>query len=268
MTDALLTRAALAADLAALGLRPCDVVMVHAAMREVGRILGGADAVVGALVDAVGPEGTVLAYTDWESAHYDLLDADGRLPEAWRPHVPPFDPQRSRAIRENGVFPEILRTTPGALRSASPGASVAALGRHAAGITADHPIDYGYGPGSPLARLVAVGGTVLMLGAPLDTMTLLHHAEHLADIPGKRIVRTEVPFVTPGGTVWRMVEEFDTAGPVADGFAEDYFGAIVAAYLATGTGRQGRVGAADCVLVEAAGICRFAVDWIESRARR
>jgi aminoglycoside 3-N-acetyltransferase len=48
---------------------------------------------------------------------------------------------------------------------------------------------------------VAARGKVLMVGAPPDTMTLLHHAEHLARIPGKRIRRYEVPFATTAGTL-------------------------------------------------------------------
>jgi aminoglycoside 3-N-acetyltransferase len=68
-------------------------------------------------------------------------------------------------------------------------------------VTADHPLDYGYGEAWPLAKLVAARGKVLMVGAPPDTMTLLHHAEHLARIPGKRIRRYEVPFATTAGTL-------------------------------------------------------------------
>uniref|UniRef100_UPI002FC5AD0D aminoglycoside N(3)-acetyltransferase n=1 Tax=Bosea sp. (in: a-proteobacteria) TaxID=1871050 RepID=UPI002FC5AD0D len=169
------------------------------------------------------------------------------------------------AIRDNGILPEFLRTTPGALRSGNPGASIAAIGAKAGWFTADHPLDYGYGEGSPLAKLVEIGGKVLMLGAPLDTMTLLHHAEHLARIPGKRIRRCEVPFGTLAGTRWRMIEEFDTGEPVVPGLEEDYFAGIVAAFLATGRGRRGTVGIAPCVLVEAAAIVTFAVGWLEER---
>jgi aminoglycoside 3-N-acetyltransferase len=140
---------------------------------------------------------------------------------------------------------------------------VAAIGGLAVWFTEDHPLDYGYGEGSPFAKLVEAQGKVLMVGAPLDTMTLLHHAEHLARVPGKRIVRQEVPFASPEGTTWRMVEEFDTSDPVVDGLADDYFGAIVEAYLHEGRGNRGQVGDADSVLVEAAPICRFAVKWIE-----
>ncbi len=260
------TVASLTRDLQRLGLRPGDTVMVHAAMRRVGPLLHGPDALIAALRAATGTEGTIVGYTDWESRHEDLLDGEGRMPAAWRDLVPGFDAAASRSIRDNGAFPEFLRTTHGAQRSASPGASVAALGRRAAEITADHPIDYGYGPGTPLARLVALKAKVAMIGAPLDTMTLLHHAEHLARIPGKRLKRNDVPFATPdGGTVWRMVEEFDTGDPVVAGLADDYFATIVAEFLATGQGARGVVGEAPSVLVDAAAITAFAIAWLESR---
>lgn len=264
---AFLTRADLRGDLERLGMRPGDTVMAHAAFSRVGRVLNGPDALIGALLDAT-DGGTVLAYTDWDARYDELLDADGHVPATWRAHVPPFDAAASRAIRDNGVLPEFLRTWPGARRSGNPGASVAALGARAAWITADHPLDYGYGEDSPLARLVAVDGTVLMVGAPLDTMTLLHHAEHLARIPGKRVIRYEVPFSADGaGVDWRMVEEFDTSRPVAPGLDEDYFATVVTAFLAAGHGAQGMVGEAPSVLVGARAITDFAVAWLEERGQ-
>jgi aminoglycoside 3-N-acetyltransferase len=259
------TRPMLTRDLAVLGLVPGEMVMVHAAIRGMGPMLNGPDAFIGALLDAVGPDGTVIAYVDWDARYEELLDEAGRVPEQWRAHIPPFDPAASRAIRDNGAFAEFLRTTPGARRSASPGPSVAALGARADWITADHPIDYGYGPGSPFAKLVEAGGRVLMAGAPLDTMTLLHHAEHLADIPNKRMKRCEVPFATEAGVEWRMVEEYETGEPIVVGLADDYFATIVEDFLASGDGVAGTIGGAPSVLVPADRIVAFAVDWLERR---
>jgi aminoglycoside 3-N-acetyltransferase len=268
VAEPFLTRADLRADLQELGLRPGDAVLAHGALSKVGRLLNGPDAVIGALLDAVSPGGTVLGYTDWDARYDELLDADGRVPDRWRPHIPPFDPRASRSTRDNGVLPEFLRTTPGALRSGNPGASVAALGARAEWFTADHPLEYGYGPGSPLAKLVEAGGKVVMIGAPLDTMTLLHHAEHLADLPGKRVIRYEIPLATGDGVQWRTVEEFDTCDPVVDGFAEDYFAEIVRDFLASGQGARGRVGEAESVLVDAPAMCAFAVRWMEKHCPR
>ncbi|KAA2225450.1 AAC(3) family N-acetyltransferase, partial [Salinarimonas soli] len=131
------------------------------------------------------------------------------------------------------------------------------------GLTPDHPLDFGDGEGSPPARLVEAGSKVLMAGAPLDTMTLRHHAEHLARVPGNRLRRYEAPILARGTVEWRMSEEFDTSDPSGPGLAEDSFGTIVREFLACGHGRQGMVGRAPSVLVDAAAICAFAVAWIE-----
>jgi aminoglycoside 3-N-acetyltransferase len=254
------TRSSLAADLRAIGVASGDAVLVHAALRQVGRVIGGPDSILAAMLDVVGPEGTVLGYTDWQ------LEDFGRDYLEFRADVPPFDPLRSRATRDNGFWPEMLRTTPGALRSGNPGASMAAIGGRAAWFVADHALDYGYGPQSPLGKLVEAKGKVLMVGATLDHMTLLHHAEHLANFPNKRIVRYEAPLLVDGVPTWRWFEEFDTSN-APDGMAEDYFATIVEAFLATGKGRRGVIGAASSVLVPAAEVVDFAVRWMEEHIR-
>ncbi len=254
------TRASLAADLEAIGLAPGDAVLVHAALRAVGRVIGGPDTILTAMRDVVGPEGTILGYTDWQ------LEDDERDDLSLRPHVPAFDPLTSRATRDNGFWPEMLRTTPGAHRSGNPGASMAAIGGRAEWFTADHVLDYGYGPQSPLGKLVEARGKVLMLGAPLDRITLLHHAEHLANFPNKHVIRYEAPLLLDGVPTWRWFEEFDTAG-VPDGMDDEYFATIVEAFLETGKGKRGRIGAAESVLVPAAEIVPFAVRWMEEHIR-
>jgi aminoglycoside 3-N-acetyltransferase len=253
------TRSDLVDQLKARGLERNDAVLVHAGLRSVGRLLGGPDILIAAIGDVLGPNGTLLAYCDWQ------FDEDILADPALRPHVPPFDRASSRSIRDNGAFPELVRTTPGARRSESPGASCAALGGRAEWFTADHALDYGYGPQSPFGKLMQAQGKTMLIGAPLDTMTILHHAEHLANIPGKRVRRYEAPIIEHGRTVWRWFEEFDTGEPVVDGLADDYFAGIVEAFLATGQGRRGLVGDGPSVLVDAVAIVHFAVQWLEQR---
>ena len=258
MAEAIATRRSLRADLDALGLEPGDAVLTHAALRKVGRILGGPDALIDAIMDVIGPEGTLMGYCDWQGQ--DDIEDYPELSE----DVPPFDPARSRSTRDNGAFPELLRTTPGALRSGSSGPSVAALGGRAAWFTADHALDYGYGPESPFGKLVASKGKTMLIGAPHDTMTLLHHAEHVAQFPNKRIRRYRYPMLVDGEKVWVETKEFDTSN-APDGLEEDYFTTIVTAFLATGRGRTGKIGQANSVLVPANEIVPFAVRWIEER---
>ncbi len=256
--SAIATRRSLRADFEALGLEPGDAVLAHAALRRIGRILGGPDALIDAVMEVIGPEGTLLGYCDWRGEE----DID-EFPEL-ADEVPPFDPARSRSARENGAFPELLRTTPGALRSGSAGASVAALGGRAAWFVADHALDYGFGPRSPFGKLVLARGKTMLIGAPRDTMTLLHHAEHLAAFPGKRLRRYRYPLLVEGRKEWVETEEFDTSR-APDGLEEDYFATIVGEFLAAGRGRTGKVGGAEAVLVRADEIVPFAVRWIEAR---
>lgn len=258
------TRASLRNDLTRIGLRAGDTVMVHAAMSKVGPLLNGPDVLSNAILDVIGPDGTMLVYTSWDSVHDDLLDDDGRVLPEWRDHVPGFDPLASRAVRMNGVIAEFVRTMPGARRSANPGASVAAIGKLADWITADHPLDYGFGEDTPFSRLVEVGGRVLMVGAPWDTMTLVHHADHLAEMPDKRRIRIEVPFAGSDGTQWRFIEEFETGDPVHAALPEYYIERIVTDYVAAGSGQQGLIGDAPSLLVDDRPTLDFAIRWIEA----
>lgn len=262
------TRSSLRNDLTRIGLEAGDTVMVHAAMSKVGPMLNGPDALSTALLDVIGSEGTMLVYTSWDSVHDDLLDDDGRVLAQWRDHVPGFDPLASRAVRMNGIIAEFVRTMPGARRSGNPGASVAAIGKLADWITSDHPQDYGFGEGSPLAKLVEANGRILMVGAPWDTMTLIHHADHLADLPGKRVLRYEVPFAARAETAWCVMEEFDTTEPVVEGLPENYIEQIVTAHVASGGGREGMIGLAPSLLVDARPMLAFAIEWLETRAGR
>lgn len=278
----LVGRSRLAADLRALGVEPGGILMVHASLSALGWVIGGSGAVVLALLDALGPGGTLMAYAGWEDDSFGMDDWPADRRAAYAADLPPFDPQTAEAVHANGRLPERIRTWPGAVRSRHPEAGMVAVGPHADWITADHPWDDAYGAGSPLAKLVAAGGQVLMLGAPLSTVTLLHHAEATAQAPGKRRVAYRMPMLEDGRTVWREFRDIDTATgafpyeQVADevaatlgpGAEPDAFAAIAAQALAAGIGRQGRVGEADSALFPAAALHRFAEAWLEERFGR
>lgn len=227
-------------QLEALGVGQGSIVMVHASMRAVG---GRAEDVVRALLEAVGPGGTVSAYVDFEAVD----DVRG------------FDLARSPAARDHGVFAEVLRRWPGAVRSHNPGASMAAVGARAAWLCAEHPMNYGYGPGTPLGRIVEAGGAVLLLGSHFDHVTLLHYAEHVARIEGKRVVR----YTVEADGVERTIEEFDTSEGVVDAMPERYFERVVQAFVNEHTVSSGLVGSAQSYLLDARALAAFAADRME-----
>jgi aminoglycoside 3-N-acetyltransferase len=261
-----ITRSRLVHDLRQLGVRPGGVLMLHASVKAIGWIVGGPDVVLQALLDVLTPDGTLMMYVGWEEAIYEMAEWPEEKRRAYLEECPPFDPATSRAYRKWSILTEYLRTWPGAQRSQHPEASVAAVGAQAAWITADHPLQYGYGRGSPLEKLCqsnASGGQVLLLGAPLNTLTILHHAEHLANVPNKRIARYQMPILRDGQRVWADFEEFDTSLGIVDWEGEDYFITIAREFLASGQGNTGTVGAAQSHLFDAAALVRFGVEWME-----
>lgn len=78
------------------------------------------------------------------------------------------------------VLTQFLLQTPGARRSAHPDASIVAVGPVAGTLTQPHELGQAFGPGSPLERFAEHGGKVLLLGAPLNSVTFLHYAEAIA----------------------------------------------------------------------------------------
>ncbi len=262
-SPALITEEHLAHDLTALGIAPGDTVMLHASVAAIGWIVGGPDRVLEAVFDVLGEEGTLMMYVGWDGSPYDVtLDMPALPPElvsVW----PPYDPESSRAVRSWGVLAEYLRTWPGARRSLHPDSSFVAVGPRADDLVSDHALQYGMGEHSPLARLCEMSGKVLLLGSPLSNITLLHHAEHLADVANKRVVRYWMPILENGAKTWVSIEEFDTEGCLPWRSSVDLFEAIVQDYVKEGRGTVGAVGMAKSYLFDTADLVGFAVDWIE-----
>jgi aminoglycoside 3-N-acetyltransferase len=264
----LVTRSQLAGDLETLGLKSSGVVMVHCRMSELGHVVGGAETVVRALLDALGPEGTLMAYTGWQDEPPDDLDVlDEEARRTYLEEHPAYDPRVALSRRDHGRVPEALRTWPGALHSGHPEAGVAAVGPLAGELTTSHPYDDAYGAGTPYARLVELGGQVAMLGAPLETMTLVHHAEAIARVPGKRRVGYRYPVFESGERVWRKFSDIDTSEGALPyeriTGEEDYIEHIARSGLAEGIGRSGPVGEGTAYLFEAQELVAYAVAWIE-----
>jgi aminoglycoside 3-N-acetyltransferase len=265
--EMIVTRSQITQDLESLGLQAGQVVMLHASVKAIGYIVGGPDVVLQALLEVLSPAGTLMMYAGWESSPYDAQYWPEDIWRKARLEWPAYDPASSRAMRKWSILTEYLRTWPGACRSRHPDGSSVALGARAEWLCADHPLQYGYGPGSPLAKLCEIGGQVLLLGAPLEALTILHHAEHLARVPNKRVVHYQMPVLEAGQRIWIDLEEFDTAAGIVDwgGPEEYFFGEIGREFLESGQGRSGRVGAGQSYLFDARALVEFGVRWMEDR---
>ncbi len=199
-------------DLRALGLRPESVVIVHSSLRSLGWVSGGPTAVVDALLEVIGPEGTLVV-----PAHSGDLSDPARweappVPVDWhatiRSTMPAYDPART-PTRRMGAIAEAVRTMPGALRSAHPQVSVAAVGPQAAHIVEPHDLTNDLGDPSPMGRLHGLDADILLLGVGHGNNTMLHLAEHRAEWSGKTIVGHGAPMTVDGRRTWVTWDDID-----------------------------------------------------------
>jgi len=163
------TRAVLTADLARLGIAHGDTLFIHSSLKSLGYVEGGAQAVIGALQDAVGPQGTLLLPT------YYLPGGTVRATCEMKDYV--FDPRRHGT--HMGRLPEAFLASGNIHRSIHPTHSVSAWGRHAADLTeAHHRAPSIFGMGSPWQRFIGCEqAKVLGLGISMGPVTFYHALE-------------------------------------------------------------------------------------------
>ncbi|HEX5048124.1 MAG TPA: AAC(3) family N-acetyltransferase [Gammaproteobacteria bacterium] len=254
-------RRTLTAQFRRLGVAAGDVLMLHASVRAVGPVAGGPDEIHLALKDALGERGTLLMYAGCPR-HVDEIGR-GNLTASEEAELleklPPFDAATARCDRSHGILVEFLRTYPGTRVNAHV-ARFAAWGEHAAHLLSETPWHYAFGHGSALERFLDLDGNILLLGSDHDSVTFLHYAEHVVDVPGKRVARFKVPLLENGARVWRDVEEIDTSDNGAHAnWPENLFAQLVDGHLAA-TGNRGElVGDARAHLFSARGLLEHAL---------
>lgn len=226
-----------------LGVEPGSAVMVHASLRKLGPVDGGASGLIAALCDSLAPAGTVLM----------VLGADDSRP---------FDVTSTPADPEIGALAEEFRRHPGVAVSDHAAARFAAMGPAASALLDGTPLHDYYGSGSTLERFTAMGGQVLRLGADTNTITLTHWAEYLADVPNKRRVRVRYVRADSGE---QFIESLDDSLGIVDWQLGDYFHELWFDFRAAGSVRSGTVGRSLAELFAARDYVPFAVRWLEER---
>jgi aminoglycoside N3'-acetyltransferase len=260
--------ASLVDELRVLGVSSGELLMVHASLRALGLarsqgVEGGAEILLTALSEAVGPEGTLMMIlgSEYPLDHVNQYPISERA--ALLEGTEPFHYLEAPVLPEVGWIAEAFRRRPGTLVSENPSGRFAACGARASELLRDQPWNDYYGPGSPLEKLCAWGGRVLRLGANPDTTTVLHYAEYLARISGKRRTRWDYLLATPEGPRHRWIECLDDAEGIVDWDGEDYFAVILKAYLAQGRHFTGKIGATSGDLMKARDLAEFGARWME-----
>lgn len=165
------TRRRMVQQLKDLGLQAGDTVMAHSSLGAMGYVEGGADTVIDALLDVLGPTGTLLvpAYPirDWstESLH--------NLPVL----------ERDSESRMGAITNSLMRRK-GVVRSLHPSHSWIGVGPQADFLLRDHHQSITpCGPNTPFDRMLQIDGWVVTLGSPWGKCTFWHVIEDRVSYP-------------------------------------------------------------------------------------
>ena len=165
MVDSI-THADIVSGLLALGVNAGDVAFVHSSLSSFGHVEGGAETVVRAFLEVLGPEGTlgVPIFNKY------FMEGPGQV---W---------DRDRTPSLMGRISETVRTWPGARRSPHAVHPVAAVGRLSEDLAERHPVtDFAFD--SPFARLLELNAWIVLIGVPFNNCTMVHLLEERAEIP-------------------------------------------------------------------------------------
>jgi aminoglycoside 3-N-acetyltransferase len=252
----LITELTLRRDLAALGVGAGTTLIVHSSLSAIGWVLGGAPAVVRALIDSVGDHGALAMPAASPHCADPASWSAPKIPDAWldeaRENLPLFDARTTPTAM--GAIPETFRNWPGTLRSEHPLESVCARGPRAEEITREHPLAFSEGPGSPFAKLHELDSRILLLGVGFNRCTALHFAESL--VAKRRTMTVRFPRAQGGRREWVEVPN------VADDL-DTHFPIIGAHYLAEEKPRVGTIGGAKSIYFRMQDLVEFARRYFE-----
>jgi aminoglycoside 3-N-acetyltransferase len=257
--DPVLNRESLARDLRSLGIVPGQTLLVHASLRQIGWVSGGADEVLAALRQLLGRDATLVVPVSTadnsDTSRLYLERTAGMTPDEisrYREAMPPFTLERPSVGM--GRIAECVRTAPGAVRSRHPQSSFAALGPQAELLMTDHPLDCHLGESSPLGRLYKAGAWVLLMGVGYEACTCFHLAEYrYVPVPPRQSYGCVI--AEHGQRQWWSYEDV-----VLD---DRDFAALGAAFDQTGHVIRGHVGQAQCILTPITAAVDFATEWLK-----
>ncbi len=244
-THTVVTKDDIVKGLRELGLQEGDVVLAHTSLSRFGYVEGGAEAVVDALLEAVGPSGTVCMPTASYAGSQNV----------WLRNMAKLDVRQSPSCL--GAINNALMNRPEAIRSLHPTHPCSAIGPHAEFLTKDHhysPSSVG-GP-SPFMRNIELGGKLLFLGMNLACNTTFHAIEE--HLTGYRLAdETQVGEVVDydGNIIKVPVRVYAPSPATRNRFVEQE------GHLAErGLLIKGKIGDADVMLIDAKGMYEYCVE--------
>ena len=178
------TRQQVAQALEQVGIGPGDGLLVHSAVQFLGQPVGGVEMYYKAITGSISPG---------SSPHADSgADVDpGPDNRVGTLAVPTFNFAFARGEPYNplttpsqgmGVFSEFVRQLPEARRTPHPMQSLAVTGRFADDLASRDTLS-AFDPGSAFERMLDLDFKLLLLGADIQAVSMLHYSEQSAQVP-------------------------------------------------------------------------------------
>lgn len=218
-----------------LGIENGMKVLVHTAFSKVGKVEDGPEALISAIKEVVTPNG-ILAMPSYNS-YGD-----------YKPNL--------------SIVNEIFRNQKDVVRTNQVIASFAVWGNVKEEIAGnieytEEGLSFENGEKSTLAKMYAAGGWSLMIGTDYSTCTIIHLAENRAKWPSKFIYTEN--YISPDGKkipfhdVAYQEEDFNEVGTAFEKVYKNDSSAF----------RTGKIGNAECKLINQHTFVDFAVKWME-----
>ena len=184
MTKAVISYSDTISAFAELGIAPGDTLLFHSSIKSIGWIDGGAKTVAEALVNAVSPNGTLVAPT------FTFARKPAR--------VPLIDPQNDGC--DTGAINAAVLRMPSARRSLALTHSFAVIGKHQADICDIRPELCPLGDEGPFRVLMDLDAKILLLGVAYTHCTAGHFAEYLCQVPYRETFTQPARIRNPDGS--------------------------------------------------------------------
>lgn len=240
-----------------LGIKKGDCVIVHASLKSMGFVCGGAQIIIEELLEAVGESGTIMMPAQsWKN-----LDPETGVhweePEEWWPMIRDYWPAYDKDITPTdkmGLIAEMFRKWKGSKRSCHPARSFAANGAHSEYLVENHSLTDIFGETSPLGKLYQLAGKVLLIGTGYDKNTSIHLADERANYPNKKNIKENSAVMLGGEREWISYETLAVDG--AD------FNQIGEAFEVKHKVQKVNIGNAVVTCMKQRELVDFAVKWI------
>ncbi len=217
-------------DIINLGIKPYDKIAVHSSMKKIGETEGGGDTVLDALCDYLGAEGLLmLPCHTWGN-----IEEYGNI----------FHQDMPSNL---GLLPNLFRVRNGVHRSLHPTHSVCAFGQNAEEFVQGELGSRSYcSPKSCYKKLMDMGGKILLMGVTLTKNTFFHGIEEwitdnhdwFEETPKLFRVRLENGDLVDNPVYFTKMD------------TSEYFDKAMDLVLGEASTKVGKIGNADCILMD------------------